>query len=46
MPIEEKRERATLVINNSGTLSDSRRAALAVFNHLQQRSKTLRNETV
>jgi dephospho-CoA kinase len=46
MPIEEKRERATLVIDNSGTLSDSRRAALAVFNHLKQRSKTLRNETV
>ncbi|MEE4114107.1 MAG: dephospho-CoA kinase [Desulfobacteraceae bacterium] len=40
MPIEEKRKRATLVIDNSGTVSDSRRQALAVFNRLKQRSKT------
>ncbi|MBR9985793.1 MAG: dephospho-CoA kinase [Desulfosarcina sp.] len=39
MSIEEKRRRATLVIDNSGTLSDSRRQALAVFNILKQRSK-------
>ncbi len=39
MPIEEKRKRATLVIDNSGSLSDSRREALAVFNRLKQRSK-------
>ncbi|WP_372677269.1 dephospho-CoA kinase [Desulfosarcina sp.] len=38
MPIEEKRKRATLVIDNSGTPDDSRRAALAVFQHLKQRS--------
>ena len=38
MPIEEKRKRATLVIDNSGTLSDSRRQAMAVFNRLKQRS--------
>ncbi|WP_319404723.1 dephospho-CoA kinase [uncultured Desulfosarcina sp.] len=39
MPIEEKRKRATVVIDNSRTLSDSRRQALAVFNRLKQRSK-------
>ena len=39
MPIEEKRKRATLVIDNSGSLSDSRREALAVFKRLKQRSK-------
>ena len=44
MPIEEKRKRATVVIDNSGTLSDSRRQALAVFNCLKQMSKMARNE--
>lgn len=39
MPIEEKRKRATVVIDNSGTMSDSRRQALAVFNRLKQKSK-------
>ena len=39
MPIEEKRKRATLVIDNSGSLADSRRQALAVFNRLRQRPK-------
>jgi len=39
MPLEEKRKRATLVIDNSGSLSDSRREALAVFNLLKQRSE-------
>jgi dephospho-CoA kinase len=39
MPIEEKRKRATVVIDNSRTLSDSRRQALAVFNRLKKRSK-------
>ncbi len=39
MPIEEKRKRATLVIDNGGSLADSRRQALAVFNRLKQRSK-------
>lgn len=40
MPIEEKRKRATLVIDNSSSRSDSRRQTLAVFNRLEQRSKT------
>ena len=40
MPIEEKRRRATVVIDNSGTIFESRRRALAVFNRLRQRSKT------
>jgi dephospho-CoA kinase len=44
MPIEEKRKRATVVIDNSGTLSDSRRQALAVFNCLKHRSTIARNE--
>ena len=39
MPIEEKRRRATVVIDNSGTTFDSRRQALAVFRRLMQRSK-------
>ena len=39
MPIEEKRRRATVVIDNSGTTFDSRRQALAVFRRLKQRSK-------
>ncbi len=37
MPIEEKRKRATTVIDNSGTKPDSRKQALAVFNRLKQR---------
>jgi dephospho-CoA kinase len=40
MPIEEKRRRATVVIDNSGTTFDSRRQALAVFRRLEQRSKS------
>lgn len=40
MPIEEKRRRATVVIDNSGTIVESRRRALAVFNRLKHRSKT------
>ena len=39
MPIEKKRKLATIVIDNSSTLSDSRKRALAVFNRLKQRSK-------
>lgn len=39
IPIEEKRKRATVVIDNSHTLSDCRRQALEVFNRLKQRSK-------
>ena len=38
MPIEEKRKRATVVIDNSGPMSHSRRQALAVFDRLKQRS--------
>jgi dephospho-CoA kinase len=39
MPIEEKRKQATVVIDNSSTLSDSRRQALTVFNRLKQKSQ-------
>jgi dephospho-CoA kinase len=39
MPIEEKRSRASIVIDNSGSLAASRRQALAVFNRLKQRAK-------
>jgi dephospho-CoA kinase len=39
MPIEEKRKHATVVIDNSGTIFDSRRRALAVFSHLKQKAK-------
>ena len=39
MPIEKKRKLATIVIDNSNTLSDSRIQALAVFNHLKKLSK-------
>ena len=44
MPIEEKRKRATVVIDNSSTLSESRRQALAVFKRLKEKSKTVREE--
>jgi dephospho-CoA kinase len=40
MPIEEKCKRATIVIDNSSTLSASRRQALAIVNQLKQRSIT------
>ena len=40
MPIEEKRKQATVVIDNSGTRSDSRRLAIAVFDRLKKRSTT------
>lgn len=39
MPIEEKRKRATVVIDNSGSLSASRRQAQAVFDRLKQQAK-------
>lgn len=39
MPIEEKRHLATIVIDNSGTLADTRSQAQAVFHHLDQQSK-------
>lgn len=35
MPIDEKRRRATIVIDNSGGLDDCRRQALEVFEHLK-----------
>ena len=38
MPIEEKRRRATLVIDNSGSLAACRDQALAVYEHLKQHS--------
>jgi dephospho-CoA kinase len=39
IPIEEKRGRASIVIDNSGSLADSRRQTLVVFSRLKQRSK-------
>ena len=39
MSIEKKRQLATIVIDNSGTLSDSRGRARAVFNRLRQQSE-------
>ena len=38
MPIEEKRRRATLVIDNSGSRAASRDQTLAAYHRLQQRS--------
>ncbi len=38
MPIEEKRQRATRVIDNSGDLAATRRQALAVYRDLCQRA--------
>lgn len=38
MPIEEKCKRATVVIDNSGSLSDSRKQAIAVFQRLKQKA--------
>ena len=40
LSIEEKRQRATIVIDNSGTLSNSRTQALAVYQRLKQRSRS------
>lgn len=36
MPIEEKRQRATIVIDNSGDIKDTQRYALAVFERLKK----------
>ena len=41
MSIEEKRKRATVVIDNSGVLAASRRQTLAVFKRLKQTSVNL-----
>ncbi len=38
MPIEEKRKRATIVIDNSNDMKETRRTALAVFNQLKKRA--------
>lgn len=38
MPIEQKRRLATIVIDNSGSLSDTRKQVLALFNHLSHSS--------
>jgi len=37
MPIEKKRELATTIIDNSGTLQETRERALEVFNYLKNR---------
>jgi dephospho-CoA kinase len=36
MPIEHKRRRATVVIDNSGSLADTRKQVMALFSHLNQ----------
>ena len=41
MPIEEKRRLATIVIDNSGSMADTRRQSLAVYAHLFSQSKTV-----
>lgn len=38
MPIEKKRKLATVLIDNSGSLSDTRRQSVAVFNRLKQKA--------
>ena len=38
MPIEEKRRRATIVIDNSGAMETTQRSALAVFKRLQKKA--------
>jgi len=38
MPIEEKREFATIIIDNSGTLQATRERALEVFNYLRNKT--------
>jgi dephospho-CoA kinase len=38
LPIEEKRSRATIVIDNSGELAESQRQALAVYHRLKQQA--------
>lgn len=40
MPIEEKRKRATIVIDNSGDMDQTRQVALAVFDRLKKRAGT------
>ena len=35
IPIEEKKKQATLVIDNSGTIEDTRRQTLDIFKRLQ-----------
>ena len=39
MPIEEKRSLATIVIDNSGSLANTRQQSLDVFTHLRRQSK-------
>ncbi len=41
MPIGSKRKRASFVIDNSGSLSDSRRQTMAIYQQLKQQAKTL-----
>ncbi len=37
MPIEEKKKRATIVIDNSGSLENTRRISLTVYQHLKEK---------
>ena len=38
MPIEEKKNKATMVIDNSGTIDHTRKQTLDIFNRLKDRS--------
>jgi dephospho-CoA kinase len=37
MPIEEKKKRATIVIDNSGSLENTRHISLNVYQHLKEK---------
>ena len=38
MPIEEKKKKATIVIDNSGTIKNTRKQAIEVFERLKDRT--------
>lgn len=41
MPIEEKRKRATIVIDNSGEIKNTKRSALVVFERLKKKAASV-----
>jgi dephospho-CoA kinase len=40
MPMEQKRSRATLVIDNSGDLAETEKQAMAIYHDLAQRARS------
>lgn len=44
MPMEEKRRRATRVIDNSGTREDTHRQTLAIYHELARRARSVRTQ--